>query len=130
MFKLPEDKREQNLAKTYRQALKYRAKSCGPANADLNFVDGEFQWFRCAESFGDEPYRITVSDVSAEIDVKLETHDEKVKVYELKLELDDDGCFADSGEGKMRVRKVWQENGTEALYECHAEINVEYSDMT
>lgn len=30
----------------------------------------------------------------------------------------------------MRVQEAWQGNGTEALYECHAEINVEYSDMT
>ena len=79
---------------------------------------------------GDEPYRIRVSEVCVEIDAKLGTHDEKVKAWETELELDDHDCFGESGEGKIWARKAWQGNGTEALYECHAEINVEYSKTT
>ena len=130
VFKLPEKKREHRLAATYHQAIKYCAKVPGPANADINVGEGEFHWSQCPERFGDDPYNIADSDVSSDVEIKLGTQDQAMKGYQLKLELEDDGCSGDSGEATMKIRKAGQGKENEVLYECHVEINVDYSNVT
>jgi hypothetical protein len=122
---------------TYLEAKKRQAAHPGRPSAYLDLPGDEFFWPECSEPYGGNPYPITVSTVSANVEVKLAMgersyptkSDKTANGLEAKLEIDEwkQGCFADRGKGLIKIQKAWQGAGKQALYECFVEMNVKYS---